>query len=742
MKNFIYIIMILLLSFNVSAYWFYDNFTRGDTAVDKQNYSVTYGASTRLNITNNVLNTTSSDGLTMLNIYNLTNFTYKARAISTSSATRGNQIIFRYNGQGGTREYYLYYVDTGIKFYYVNITSFYTIGSTVGYTIQPNDNITVVANGNNFLYYINGALKRNDTVNNITRSGTIGWRADTSYNEVDDLNITSSEIPGDVPPAPPQTNYTIVNVQTPADINTSVLYFTVNSSVNATNSSMLDNLTNPYMFISTKITTTLNNGCAIFQQRDCLASSTTVTVKNMTKINNTAYFTSFADNEFIPAYYAYNYSYINNNPGDNYTNYQNNNIRFNIYNFSNNTNDFFIGLEFQAINLSSSTASMLIYYCNSSYSTGNPLLSSNCVLLDSFVPTTLWSHVHNFSLHQYIPVKIQNVTKTQMSYIIFVSPNLLPQNGWSFRYVNSSSYDNTSFNIGNLNTWSNTSKIFDIHIHPFFQTDYIQYFTTFNNGTSDQANSSVTIDFFNLTNFPPSAPDIITPGCNANYTVDYTGASNTIIFYNWTASTSVNNFVVTYAPYLCNGLTYLCIQFNTTNNTNSQQQINYSYIANNLLVTGTNNYFYTKIVATDSVGQSDTGIQNCFFNICQNIWVKDTNACLSGVRTITYSDSEHCSSAYGVPADNGTIEECTSIVYQQQVFQQDEIVLMILAFFLIISTVCAITVHEAFFGLNALLMGLIMTVFIYYGYDTISIIACVFMIIVFSGAWILVGRRK
>jgi parallel beta-helix repeat protein len=125
---------------------------------------------------------------------------------------------------------------------------------------------------------------------------------------------------------------------------------------------------------------------------------------------------------------------------------------------------------------------------------------------------------------------------------------------------------------------------------------------------------------------------------------------------------------------------------------------------------------------------------------CIENWIKDVNPCINTVRLISYHDTSLCNSLNNLPSDNSTNEYCN--ITQQTVYDESILILGILAFFILVALVCAIFVHEAFFGLTALLFGLVMSIFIYYDYPQILTYVCIFMILMFSVMWIVVHKVR
>lgn len=643
-----------------------------------------------------------------------------------NSGTRRLGVELDKNGVSGDAVYQNVVLGTA-NWYMITVTK-----SDANMTIYLNGtywasmNTTMTANGsaatNNGLYI--GKREDNYGQSNTDIDEMSFWNYAMNSSTIEELYANGSGIfyPYNVtvPPAIPQF-YTVSTVQVPNDINsTSIEGLTINASIigNTSNTS-----TSTLAF---KIHTTLSSNCPVIYQKTCEVTNDAYRSFPMTKINN-SYYTIFLEAlDYLPGVYPYNESIIEDTPHTNYSLYLNNYMRWLLTNFSVNTTQFFISLEFAAIN--QSTNAMGIYYCNSSYTTGNPVTSSNCELVDSFIPLNLSQHFHNFSSHWTIPITISTVTKTQNSSFIFLSSGNI-NNGWKFGYVTNPAYDNTSFQIGSYNSWTATSNIFDVHIHNFFANDYFSYYVTFNENGSGNT-SSIVYDFYNITHYPPSAPIMLTPACSEQFTL---GNEKSSIYFSWTNSTSLNNFSIFYNLDILTLLADypLVTLLNVTN-------YNYTNLTSSVLNEGT---YFLKITACDNLGFCDAAT-SCDFTVCVNDWTRTSQPCVVEARLVTYYDAHSCNQALDVPLDNGTYEVCTSIQQIKFTLQDDYLILIILAFFYLVSTACAITIHEAFFGLDALLIGCMWITFIAYDYPQILFFVTPFLVLVHVGMWILVSRAK
>jgi hypothetical protein len=509
-------------------------------------------------------------------------------------------------------------------------------------------------------------------------------------------------------------SYYVNNVQTPNDINTTSFQITINTSI--INLTSVNNITNDsYTEIYYKPYTNLST-CSVYYGKACYLRSDEYNIVNMTKINNTYYTISLDDTELLPAYYPFDYYYIDNNPGLNYTLYHNNNVKFNMYNFTTSSEYFFLDLEFDAINKTSETSSMIIYYCNSSYTTGSPLLSSNCEIITTFLPQ-MFNHEHNLSRHQVVNFQIRNITKTSTSYIIFTSPNLLQTNGWLFRYVTNSSYDNSSFNIGAVNSWTNTPNIFDIHVHTFKPEDYFIYYTKFIDGSSNTNSSIITYDFYNITQSAPTIPQFISPTCNTTYT---RGGSETINL-SWNSASDENNDEITYDINFYNSLNVLTKIY-------SGIETNTTYSVDDL----ENNYYNMQIQTCDEFDNCAYGDLSCNINICTNDWTNTTSVCVANSQLLTVIDSNNCPSKYNIPIYNNTYIECetpaTKIIYE---FSDEQIIMLSLFLFIIISIACGVLLAPMFFYISSMLTGLMIVTSIHFNHNPVILIAEILFTIMF-----------
>jgi hypothetical protein len=228
--------------------------------------------------------------------------------------------------------------------------------------------------------------------------------------------------------------------------------------------------------------------------------------------------------------------------------------------------------------------------------------------------------------------------------------------------------------------------------------------------------------------FPPINTVINETFCNATYIK----GNFTDLIINWYNTTGT--IPIYYSLYIkdINNNTITKLDNTTTNN------YTFNSIYWNTLLS--NNSYYYNLLVQNEYGFED--INSCSFNICQNNWINIIQPCISGTKFNYYIDSNNCSDQYNLPNTNNTYIECSVDVVNTIKLSDGQSILIILFIFLFISTICAIFVHEAFFGFNALITTLIWVVFRIYEYPTILMYLMPFMIIGFVVMWVTIHKVK
>lgn len=501
-------------------------------------------------------------------------------------------------------------------------------------------------------------------------------------------------------------SYIITTNQYPTDINTSFAgTLTINASITGDTPT-----TNGTAIISSKVVTSLHS-CNQYYQTTCFLQNNTYINHTMTKINNSYFTHDFDDTDYYPGYYPGNYSKIQSTVHTNYSLWNNNYIKFNVFNMSTVAERYFIDIEIDAYNLSNQPLN--VWYCNSSYSTGNPVSNNNCELIDAFTPIGQ-PHTHNKSRHYAIPISI-TITKTQNSSFLFVAG--VPQaSGWKIGYINDSAYNNLSFQIGNYISWTFTYHLFDIHLHEYRATDYFNYYVTYNDSNVTINTSTAVNDWYNITNFPPNVPIFYNP-CNITYTLNSTGVS---VFVNWSQSQDLNNDSITYYYSIIDQFEGFVYDETTT-------KLNTTVTFTDALLPG---LYYNYMEVCDSFNSCDASY-GCSFTLCINDWEYQLTPCINGVRLINYTDANSCPIAYDLPTGTGTYMECEYTTHIQYDFNDEQLIIIVLLIFIVISIIVAVTIFPYAFLITAMLFIFLMLTFILYDYPGYLMIGSIIMSILF-----------
>lgn len=192
--------------------------------------------------------------------------------------------------------------------------------------------------------------------------------------------------------------------------------------------------------------------------------------------------------------------------------------------------------EIMARNTTPSSNPLRIYYCNSTYSTGDVTSDGNCAQFGTIAASQTYNHTHysGNTWHYTVPFgveygRVNNITVTNTSY--FVSLASRPaSSGWNIYNISGSNRTGSSQTSSNKGTaWTEFDGTFDSHLHQYSSVDSFFYYACANDTLGAQSCSAVRSDPIGLASLPPNAPDIITPTNTTYYE---------IIQVNYTASTS------------------------------------------------------------------------------------------------------------------------------------------------------------------------------------------------------------
>ena len=276
-----------------------------------------------------------------------------------------------------------------------------------------------------------------------------------------------------------------------------------------------------------------------------------------------------------------------------------------LLNVSNKTQYNFF--EVMLINATAASNPSTIYYCNSTYVTGNPSTNVNCVNIGS-VTRGGYNHCHDehtsvYSCQQVIPYtintttgKIGTVKVTPTSRFLVRGSSGGDWNVYSVPTVARVGAMRSSTNNGN--TWANDSYTFDSHTHQYDGIDELFYYVCANDTSGNSACSPTYTDLISLGGLPPQ-PGTITHPVAGSYQL---GLMN----INYTAFESPNAYpIVKYNISLYNSINHLFNESIIANN-----ELNLSYIWN----TTTTSYgnYVIHVTGCDNSSLCSTAISDDF----------------------------------------------------------------------------------------------------------------------------------
>jgi len=197
-----------------------------------------------------------------------------------------------------------------------------------------------------------------------------------------------------------------------------------------------------------------------------------------------------------------------------------------------------------------------IFYCNSSYSSGDPALSDSCASFYNINGNVLFNHTHGaYSSHHVVPFavnlttgKVGNVTVTPLSYFLLRGNT----SDWHAYHINiNSSSVQTTTDAGGA--WTDRDWTVDAHLHQYSDSDMLWYYIYSCDGVGSCGNSSFRYDLVQLYGLPPIAPDVYSPvpGSYTNgdfvdieYTESISPNSYAVESYNITLVDSTDNSFV------------------------------------------------------------------------------------------------------------------------------------------------------------------------------------------------------
>lgn len=232
-------------------------------------------------------------------------------------------------------------------------------------------------------------------------------------------------------------------------------------------------------------------------------------------------------------------------------------------------------------------------------------------------------------------------------------------------------------------------------------------------------------------NYPPSIPTFTYTNCsNITY---LTKGNNDTLLINWTTSVDVNGDDITYVINMIRNGTSTKTQLYNGSNTSFYLSVDEQIVGR----------YNLQAETYDDYNGSIGNITNCRLNICSNNYVKSVGLCVGYTRLVTYTDSNNCTSLYNFPIENNTYEECsippTEIVYS---FSDEQIIMLTLFIFIILSIACAVLIAPMFFYLTALMSGFLLITSIGYNHNPLIMIGEVIFTLMFVLAGVFYKRNK
>lgn len=274
-----------------------------------------------------------------------------------------------------------------------------------------------------------------------------------------------------------------------------------------------------------------------------------------------------------------------------------------------------------------------LFYCNESYTSGNPSINQNCF---EFADQNgvLFNHTSNQSRHNIFSFNLFNnsigtVRVTNTSYFMVKG---VVTGGCTVGYVNVTTRKDQvqlSTNLGGA--YSNMTYTPDLHIHQYDQTDYLSIYACIKNNSGTTFCSTELQDNLNITLIKPTNVQIYKPDNNITDT----------LIVNFSASTPMFNANISYyTVYIHRGDYNLSILSNGTLSTLYSYNItalNYSY----------GQIFGVAVRSTDTNGQNSLEYSDLFYNVPPPASVNeqlvallsDINSTLKGVQNTQNKDS-------------------------------------------------------------------------------------------------------
>lgn len=342
------------------------------------------------------------------------------------------------------------------------------------------------------------------------------------------------------------------------------------------------NITSPYINYTINSGSITVNGSVISQPR----------IKTYINFTNSTYTFVLDDNDVYPAIYNIDEDNIMDATIHNNITITNSNEFYKVNLYGLNTSKTNNILELQI----SMVGNGIIYYCNSTYISGNLNINPNCILFASFNNNT-YNHIHNNSKHNVFSLPIVNgtiggiVLTNLSSFVIGKSSGTA-----TLGYINTTVRPDTvqrSINLGQV--WNNQSLLIDMHLHQFNENDAFNYAGCSSNSSSTIC-SFYRTDVYNTSLLPPTAVSISLNKYDFVYSENITAIRNNSFGFNST--------IVSYGFNVVNDALNFIANINQSTNATTV-----SFNTSNL----SNGYYFIKVSATDTNNQVSNSYSNTFY---------------------------------------------------------------------------------------------------------------------------------
>lgn len=370
------------------------------------------------------------------------------------------------------------------------------------------------------------------------------------------------------------------------------------------------------------------------------------------------------ENKYLPRYEPFDYNEMLSETLSTFQLQNSEIIRFTIFNMTTNQSDN-VYLEYNAYPVSTlGSYSLITAYCNESYVNGLPVIDDNvnCVLLDEILPSTYNNspyHCHDIDSCHLLTRLTSQVEWTKKGYFFVGTFGQNLNDRWNIRYLTNSTYNEQSFQYSANDglSYTNTSEIFDMHVHQFKETDNFNYYFSFTDSESTVTNSTLQIDYFDFINNAPSSVNIYSPPTDSVYTINSTGVD---IVFNWSESVDPENDPITYKVAISNN--GFIPSINLSDELNSST---FEY-THTFSTSEYSNGDYRAFVLISDPTHTTIAPQTGIFSLCVNNWVATEGVCIDGLTNVTYVDINSCSEQYEQP--NSYVTDCMSSTQTNNLF--------------------------------------------------------------------------